>query len=110
MCPIQPGDVISPFADDVPFRIERMKTPEPRAIGEVMIAPTPLEPMPQTPPILGGSLFLRRLQIATYGLLLFVLIIYLLDKFRDILQPLFVAMFLGFLMHPVHRWLVKRGV
>lgn len=74
-----------------------------------MISPTSLEDTP-TPPILGGALFMRRLQIATYGLLLFVLIVYLLDRFRDILQPLFVALFLGFLLHPVHRRLVRHGV
>ena len=80
-----------------------------------MIPMPPTEP-PPTPPvlppltILEGSLFLRRMRIATYGILLFVLVIHLLDKFRDILQPLFVAMFLGFLMQPIHRWLVQRGI
>jgi AI-2 transport protein TqsA len=46
--------------------------------------------------------------MATYSVVFIVLIIYLLEKFRDILQPLAIALFLGFLMHPVHRWLVAR--
>ena len=50
------------------------------------------------------------MRATTYGVLLFTLVIHLLDKFRDILQPLFVAVFLSFVMHPIHRWLIQRGV
>jgi predicted PurR-regulated permease PerM len=76
------------------------------------IAP-PVEPStpPSQPPVeTEGSVFLRRLRNTTYGILLFVMTIYLLEKFRDMLQPLFVAVFLGFLMQPLHRWLVRRGI
>lgn len=75
------------------------------------MADTPLtQPTPEPIPVIEGSLFLRRVRIATYSVVLFVLIIYLLEKFRDILQPLAIALFLGFLMHPVHRWLVQRRI
>jgi predicted PurR-regulated permease PerM len=74
-----------------------------------MIAPPPeLSSVP--PAHLGGASFLRRLQLATYVIILLVLTIYLLDKFREILQPLFIALFLGFLMQPIQRWLVNRGI
>jgi AI-2 transport protein TqsA len=56
------------------------------------------------------SVFLQRMRIATYGIVLFVLAIHLLKEFRETLQPFFVAVFLGFLMHPVHRWLIRRGI
>lgn len=59
---------------------------------------------------LDSSAFLQRLRIATYAAILFVLAIHLLREFREILQPLFLAVFLGFLMHPVHRWLIGRGI
>lgn len=74
---------------------------------------TPMPPA-ETPSSIGRSLdrsaFLQRMKIATYGMVLFVLSIYLLREFREMLQPLFVAVFLGFLMHPVHRWLIRRGI
>lgn len=60
--------------------------------------------------VLGGALFLRRLLITTLSALLLVLAIHLLEKFREILQPLFVGLFLGFLILPVHTWLTRRGV
>lgn len=56
------------------------------------------------------SVFMQRMRIATYGVVLLVLVIHLLEKFRDILEPLFIALFLGFLLHPIHRWLMKRGI
>jgi len=75
------------------------------------MAETPLtQPTLEPIPVIEGSLFLRRVRIATYSIILFVLIIHLLEKFRDILQPLAIALFLGFLMHPVHRWLVLRRI
>jgi AI-2 transport protein TqsA len=77
--------------------------------------------MPTTPPAQPASspgpasstdrsVFLQRMRIATYGIVLFVLAIHLLKEFRETLQPFFVAVFLGFLMHPVHRWLIRRGI
>ncbi len=56
------------------------------------------------------SLFMRRMRIATYSAVLLVLAIHLLKELRDILEPLFIALFLGFLLHPIHRWLMKRGI
>ena len=63
-----------------------------------------------TTPVAHGPTFLRRVQIATYGAILLVLAIYLLEKFERILQPLFVALFLGFLTNPIHRWMARRGI
>jgi AI-2 transport protein TqsA len=74
-----------------------------------MTPSSPVETSP-VPPIMVGSLFAQRMRIATYAVVLFVLSIYLLKEFREMLQPLFVAVFLGFLMHPIHRWLVRRGI
>jgi len=67
----------------------------------------PSLPPETVPPPLDNDTFVRRLQVATYSVILFVLVVYLLEKFREILQPLFVALFIGFLMHPIHRWLVR---
>lgn len=67
-------------------------------------------PGPAPAPSIDRSAFLQRMKIATYGIVLFVLTIHLLKEFREMLQPLFVALFLGFLMHPVHRWLIRRGI
>jgi AI-2 transport protein TqsA len=61
-------------------------------------------------PSIEESVFLVRMRMATYGILLLVLVIHLLQQFQSVLQPLFFAMFLGFLMHPIHRWLVRRGI
>ena len=59
---------------------------------------------------LGSASFLRRLLITTLGVLLFVLTVHLLEKFREIVQPLFVGLFIGFLILPIHAWLVRRGL
>jgi AI-2 transport protein TqsA len=72
-----------------------------------------MEPPPAAepaPPNEHGARFHRRVQLATYGVLLLVLGIYLLEKFERILQPLFIALFLGFLTQPIHHWLVRRGI
>ena len=73
-----------------------------------MTALPPTDPAPS--PVAHGPIFLRRVQLATYGVLLFVLAVLILEKFERILQPLFVALFLGFLTHPIHRWLVRRRI
>jgi predicted PurR-regulated permease PerM len=70
---------------------------------------TPSE-APPAPPNSEGATFLRRTRMAAYILLLLVLSIHLLEKFRDVLQPFFIAMFLTFMMHPIHRWLVRKGI
>ena len=51
---------------------------------------------PTTPtPIVESSVFLRRIRMAAYGIVLLVLTIHLLDKFQSVLQPLFIAVFLS---------------
>jgi predicted PurR-regulated permease PerM len=52
----------------------------------------------------------RRLLVATLGLLLFVLIVFLLEKFRSILEPLSIGLFIVYLIIPIHTWLVRRGI
>jgi AI-2 transport protein TqsA len=72
---------------------------------------TPMPPSEPTPiPIVEASVFLRRLRTAAYGIVILVLTIYLLEKFERILQPLFVAVFLAFLTHPIHRWLMRHRI
>ena len=67
-------------------------------------------PEPALPIADAAALFVRRVRLATYTLVLLVLSIYLLEKFERILQPFFFALFVGFLTHPIHRWLVQRGI
>ena len=54
--------------------------------------------------------FRHQLEMAAFGLLLVVLVIYLLREFAVIFQPLFVAIFLLYAIVPVHRWLVAHRV
>ena len=54
--------------------------------------------------------FLHRLLIVTLSVLLVVLLLHLLRELRTILQPLFIAFFLGYLILPAHAWLVKQGI
>jgi AI-2 transport protein TqsA len=70
----------------------------------------PMLPPEAAPPPLDNAVFLRRLRVTTYSVVLFVLTVYLLEKFREILQPLFVALFINFLMDPIHRWLVRNRI
>jgi AI-2 transport protein TqsA len=65
-----------------------------------------------TPPRLnlGSADFLPRLAVAVLGLLFLVLLIHVLREFKVILQPLFIAVFLGYLLLPLHHWLKKLGV
>src|SRR5437016_3238441 len=66
---------------------------------------------PESPAPAGPSRdFLGRLVIATCGVLLFVLAVHILRLFQPILQPLFVGVFIGYLILPVHRWLQKHRV
>ena len=64
----------------------------------------------ESAPNLTPDPFKRQLTLATFGLLFVVLIIHLLEKFATILKPLFIAVFIGYVVYPVHRWLVQRGV
>ncbi len=77
--------------------------PPPTAATELP-APAPPELLPE------GSTFLQRLQIATFSLFLLVLVVYLLEKFRPIFQPLFIGLFIAYVILPVHTWLVRRGI
>jgi AI-2 transport protein TqsA len=56
------------------------------------------------------SLFVNRLLIVTLGLLLLYLLVWLLREFQSFLQPLFIAVFIGYLILPVHQWLTRHGV
>ena len=69
------------------------------------------QPSPSVPTALETrSAFPGRLRLATYSLVAAYLAILLLQQFQGILKPLFVAIFIGFLMHPIHRWLIQRGI
>lgn len=61
-------------------------------------------------PDLSATPFQRRLTIVTMALLFVVLVIHLLQQFASILQPLLIAGFAAYVLLPVHRWLVQRGV
>jgi predicted PurR-regulated permease PerM len=52
----------------------------------------------------------RRLTIATMSLLLAILIIHVLYQGKPILQPLFIAVFIGYLLLPMYHWLGKYGL
>lgn len=54
--------------------------------------------------------FYRRLHVASLGLLIVVLVIYLLREFAVILQQVAIAGFLVYLILPAQRWLLRRGV
>src|SRR5437763_934544 len=56
------------------------------------------------------ALFLRRLMIAAFSLGLVALAIWLLREFQTFLQPLFVAVFVSYVVLPAHRWLVRHGI
>jgi predicted PurR-regulated permease PerM len=76
---------------------------EPKPAG-----PPPLHlDLPETGP---SDLFARRLNVAAMSLLVFVLIVYLLREFASILQPLFIAVFIAYLVLPLHNWVVRKGV
>src|SRR5262245_22879274 len=71
---------------------------------------TPSAPQPTPEPSLAGGLFARRLWIATVGLVFFYLVILILQKFEALFQPLFIAIFMGYLILPLHRWLEEHGL
>jgi predicted PurR-regulated permease PerM len=67
---------------------------------------TPDDARPPLSPI-DPSQFQRRLTVATLGLLLVVLLGFVLYVCASILQPLFIAGLLVYLVLPVHQWLVR---
>ncbi len=54
--------------------------------------------------------FPRRLQMATLGLILVVLVVHLLQLFGSILRPLLIAGLVAYAILPLHRWLVRQGM
>src|SRR5262245_32985371 len=70
-------------------------------------APPAVEPAPVPAP---ATTFYRRLQVTALSLLIVVLAIHLMTLFATILQQLCVAALLGYLIVPLHRWLVRRGL
>src|SRR5262249_38412645 len=64
---------------------------------------------PARPPLLpiDPAQFQRQLTIATLGLLLVVLVGFVMYTCASILQPLFIAGLLVYLILPVHHWLVR---
>ncbi|MFN4257796.1 MAG: AI-2E family transporter [Gemmataceae bacterium] len=56
------------------------------------------------------SRFLYQLTCATLGLLFVVLVIHLLEKFASVLQPLLIAVFIAYVIVPIHHQLVARRV
>src|SRR5437879_5243634 len=73
-----------------------------------------MEPVRQPPeapvPVHDPWGFTRRLTIATMSLLLAILPIHVLHQGKPILEPLFIAVFIGYLLLPAHNWLNKHGV
>jgi len=67
---------------------------------------------PAEPPVLAPDPwdFTRRLAIATLGLFLAIMTIHILHHGKPILEPLFIAVFIGYLLLPVYQWLSKHGV
>jgi len=66
-------------------------------------APNPIEPQP-------APSFLYRLLLVTASVLLVVLLFHLARELQTILQPLFIAFFLTYLILPAHAALVARGI
>jgi predicted PurR-regulated permease PerM len=69
--------------------------------------PPAVEPAPVPAP---ATTFYRRLQVTALSLIIVVLVIHLMTQFATILQQLCVAALLGYLIVPMHRWLVRRGL
>lgn len=59
---------------------------------------------------LTATRFERRLLVTGLSVLLVALVVYLLKEFAVVLQQLLVAVFLVYLIAPVHSWLLRRGV
>ncbi len=77
--------------------------PEPVAVDGLMRSGAPGPPLPPIAP----SQFQRQLTVATLGLLLLVLLGFVLKACASILQPLFIAGLLVYLILPVHQRLVR---
>lgn len=69
----------------------------------------PVESLP-SPPFTTESRFGQRLIITAMSLLIVALLVYLLKEFAIVLQQLLVAVFLAYLIVPIHNWLVHKGI
>src|SRR5262249_53427780 len=56
------------------------------------------------------SMFVNRLLIIALSLLMLFLLVWFLREFQAFLQPLFIAVFIGYLILPIHQRLVRHGV
>lgn len=54
--------------------------------------------------------FQRQLSVATFSLVLVLVSIELLQRFASILQPLLIALFIAYVILPIHDWLVRHRV
>jgi predicted PurR-regulated permease PerM len=66
--------------------------------------------MPTSEPPPERSPFLGQLQVATFSVLMLVLVVHLLDQFRALFQPLFIGVLIAYVILPIHAWLVRRGI
>jgi len=62
----------------------------------------------ERPPPGDESAFRHRMQLAACSLIVIVVSIWILEKFKDLLQPLFIAVFIGYILLPLHHWLMAR--
>jgi AI-2 transport protein TqsA len=75
------------------------------------VDPVPLEvPPASTTYTAAPSRFERRLLITALSVLLVTLVVYLLKEFAVVLQQLLLAVFLVYLIAPIHGWLLRRGL
>ncbi len=58
----------------------------------------------------GAIRFRRGLQVAALSMLLLVLLTVALKELASILQPLFIGVFLGYLILPAHKWLTRHKI
>jgi predicted PurR-regulated permease PerM len=65
---------------------------------------------PQLPVLPPGPLFRHRLHVVTLSVLLVVLLFHMARELQAILQPLFIAFFLAYLILPAHALLVRGGL
>lgn len=68
------------------------------------------DPPASTSNTLTATRFERRLLVTGLSVLLVTLVVYLLKEFAVVLQQLLLAVFLVYLIAPIHSWLLRRGV
>src|SRR5262245_32010816 len=99
-----------PEAPPVEDELAASATPPPEEPGEqLLVTPTEEGGVAEAPPA-PDLYFPRKLLMATLWLLFFVLTIYVLDRLGPILQPLFIACFILYALHPVKNWLRRQGM